>query len=252
MLQGSARLGVPHPAERPGGVRTHQRLRLFPEDAGEGWNGLGSCQIAEGHADVAQEPPPLGPKDGCAREPYPEFRLGEGQQREQFRRVVAFPGEEGALARHADAGVVRADILADIAAEDVVPHAGPQFAGDGSFPLDREVRDAFAGVEDVGSDEGVGRTGIQAEAALPAAVSDRRVPVQEEVQEEIRAGQRVEEFALEVWDGNAWRLFAQGTTIGTKRLLRFPEVRADRVRLTILKSRTNPTLAAFGLYKSPS
>jgi len=72
------------------------------------------------------------------------------------------------------------------------------------------------------------------------------------LQEEIRAGQRVEEFALEVWDGNAWRLFAQGTTIGTKRLLRFPEVTTERVRLTITKSRLNPALTAFGLHKSPS
>jgi alpha-L-fucosidase len=72
------------------------------------------------------------------------------------------------------------------------------------------------------------------------------------LQEEISAGQRVEEFALAAWDGNAWRPFAGGTTIGYKRLLRFPETTAERVRLTIVKSRTSPTLAAFGLYKSPS
>ena len=72
------------------------------------------------------------------------------------------------------------------------------------------------------------------------------------LQEEIRAGQRVEEFRLESWDGHAWRPFARGTTIGYKRLIRFPEVTADRVRLTIAKSRLNPALAAFGLYKSAS
>jgi alpha-L-fucosidase len=69
------------------------------------------------------------------------------------------------------------------------------------------------------------------------------------LQEEIRVGQRVEEFALEAWDGNSWRPFAAGTTIGYKCLLRFPEVATERVRLIITKSRTSPTLSAFGLFK---
>ncbi|MBN2408948.1 MAG: alpha-L-fucosidase [Candidatus Aminicenantes bacterium] len=69
------------------------------------------------------------------------------------------------------------------------------------------------------------------------------------LQEEIRVGQRVEEFSLEAWDGKSWRPFAAGTTIGFKRLLRFAEIATDRVRLTILRSRTSPTLSAFGLFK---
>jgi alpha-L-fucosidase len=72
------------------------------------------------------------------------------------------------------------------------------------------------------------------------------------LQEDIRVGQRVEEFSLEASDGTAWRPFAKGTTIGYKRLLCFPEVTAKKVRLTITKSRTSPTLAAFGLFKFPS
>ena len=72
------------------------------------------------------------------------------------------------------------------------------------------------------------------------------------LQEEIRLGQQVEEFRLEAWDGKAWRLFAVGTTIGYKRLLRFEEVTTDRIRLTIVRSRTSPTLSACGLYKLPS
>ncbi|MFZ2053853.1 MAG: alpha-L-fucosidase [Candidatus Aminicenantales bacterium] len=69
------------------------------------------------------------------------------------------------------------------------------------------------------------------------------------LQEEIRAGQRVEEFMLEAWHGKEWHLFSKGTTIGYRRLFRFPEVTAGRVRLTIVKSRTSPTLSAFGLFK---
>ena len=72
------------------------------------------------------------------------------------------------------------------------------------------------------------------------------------LQENIRVGQRIEGFTLEAWDGKDWIPFAQGTTIGHKRLLRFPETTAAKVRLTIIKSRTNPTLSAFGLFKFAS
>jgi alpha-L-fucosidase len=69
------------------------------------------------------------------------------------------------------------------------------------------------------------------------------------LQEFIRAGQRVEEFALESWDGKEWLVFAAGTTVGYKRLLRFPEVTARKVRLVIARSRHNPALSRLGLFR---
>jgi hypothetical protein len=69
--------------------------------------------------------------------------------------------------------------------------------------------------------------------------------------ENIEVGQRVESFYLEAFSGGAWKEFARGTTIGYKRLLRFPTVTTPRVRLVIERSRTNPTLSSFGLFKSP-
>jgi alpha-L-fucosidase len=72
------------------------------------------------------------------------------------------------------------------------------------------------------------------------------------LQEYIRAGQRIEGFVLEAWDGSAWKAFARGTTVGYKRLLRFEPVTARKIRLTIEQSRTCPTIAEFGLYRAPS
>jgi len=69
------------------------------------------------------------------------------------------------------------------------------------------------------------------------------------LQEHIMAGQRVESFRLETRTEGGWREFARGTTIGYKRLLRFPAVTARLVRLVIEGSRTSPTLSGFGLYK---
>lgn len=70
------------------------------------------------------------------------------------------------------------------------------------------------------------------------------------LQEMITTGQRVEQFKLEAWDGQAWKEFAQATTIGHKRLLRFPNVTTSKVRLTILDARDCPTVREFGLFKA--
>jgi alpha-L-fucosidase len=70
------------------------------------------------------------------------------------------------------------------------------------------------------------------------------------LQEYIRVGQRVEEFHLDVWDGTHWMQVTGGTTIGYKRLLRFPPVTANRARLVISRSRMSPTLCNVGLFKA--
>ncbi len=71
------------------------------------------------------------------------------------------------------------------------------------------------------------------------------------VQEYIALGQRVEEYRIEVWDGQNWRQIAEGTTIGHKKLDRVPNVTASKVRLTIAKSQAPPLIRAFGLYSAP-
>jgi len=73
-----------------------------------------------------------------------------------------------------------------------------------------------------------------------------------ELAEHIEIGQRISEFALDAWDGGNWKEFAKGTTIGYKRLLRFADVTASRVRLRILDSRVSPTLSSFALYHAPA
>ena len=75
------------------------------------------------------------------------------------------------------------------------------------------------------------------------------------IQEDLRQGQRVEQFTLELCAAGACREFARGTTIGYKRLLRFPEVetgpaqRDARIRLTIVQARGTPAVSALGVYK---
>lgn len=94
------------------------------------------------------------------------------------------------------------------------------------------------------------------------------------IQENIRLGQRIESFALDVWlekktaggqreksgqgqsevsenapaaSGN-WLEVTRGTTAGWKKLVRFDEVESQKVRLRIARSRLAPAVGEFGLF----
>ena len=69
--------------------------------------------------------------------------------------------------------IPRADLLTDVAAEDMVPHARRELGGDLALVLYAEIADAAAGIEHVGLREGLGRTVFQAGAAASAAIRDR-------------------------------------------------------------------------------
>jgi len=70
------------------------------------------------------------------------------------------------------------------------------------------------------------------------------------LQEDISKGQRVEKFVIEALTGTVWDTVATGTTIGYKRMIKFPEVKADEIRLTIVSARATPYISTFALYKS--
>ncbi|QEC54199.1 alpha-L-fucosidase [Anseongella ginsenosidimutans] len=71
-----------------------------------------------------------------------------------------------------------------------------------------------------------------------------------ELQEYIAAGQRVKSFSIEIWDEQQqeFRELDRQTTIGYKRLLRFPNVKTSRVRINITDSKPGPVLSGLGLY----
>ena len=75
------------------------------------------------------------------------------------------------------------------------------------------------------------------------------------IREDLRQGQRIEAFAFDAWTGQEWKEIAAGTTVGWKKLLRFPAVAADKVRVRILRARGDVPLIVppdgFGLYFDP-
>jgi alpha-L-fucosidase len=80
---------------------------------------------------------------------------------------------------------------------------------------------------------------------LPRAIKFNLV----RVRENIRLGQRIDEFAVEFWTDGNWSRFGQGTSIGSCRIVRSEEaVTTRRVRLRVTESAVCPALSEFGLF----
>lgn len=71
------------------------------------------------------------------------------------------------------------------------------------------------------------------------------------VQEYITLGQRVKSFTIEALVNGRWQELGKGTTIGYKRIVSFPTVKATKVRLGITDARACPLISNTGLYYAP-
>jgi alpha-L-fucosidase len=63
-----------------------------------------------------------------------------------------------------------------------------------------------------------------------------------------KRGQRIEKHALDAWVDGKWTEVATGTTVGYKKILRFPTVTTDKLRLRVLESRLHPTIAEVSVH----
>jgi alpha-L-fucosidase len=70
-------------------------------------------------------------------------------------------------------------------------------------------------------------------------------------QEYIRLGQRVKAFTIEALVDGDWKELAKATTIGYKRILRFPTVEATQLRFNITDSKSCPVISNIGIYNAP-
>lgn len=70
------------------------------------------------------------------------------------------------------------------------------------------------------------------------------------LQEFIEKGQRVKQFVVEYFDNGNWQKLDEQTTIGYKRILRFPEVTASRLRIRITDAWEAPCLAEIQVFKA--
>lgn len=68
------------------------------------------------------------------------------------------------------------------------------------------------------------------------------------LQEDIAKGQRVEAFSVEAQTADGWKEIAQGTTVGYKRLLRFPDVKANQLRIKIKSCRLTANISRVAAF----
>jgi alpha-L-fucosidase len=113
---------------------------------------------------------------------------------------------------------------------------GPKFAAD--CVTDGDPDTCWAAEDDVRE------ASVTVDLGEPARIHAVRL------EEFIPLGQRIESFALDVQRGGQWLELAVGTTIGPQRILRFPAIDCQQVRLRILKSQACPTLRRFSVYFS--
>lgn len=71
------------------------------------------------------------------------------------------------------------------------------------------------------------------------------------LKEHLPLGARIDDFALDFWNGAAWEQFAAASGIGSQRLLPSRYITTDRVRLRITKTSACPAVSEIALFKMP-
>lgn len=72
-----------------------------------------------------------------------------------------------------------------------------------------------------------------------------------ELREDLKLGQRIAAFHVQVEVDGVWQEFGSGHTVGYKRLLRGVVVEAQKVRVMITEAQSIPVLTKISLYKTP-
>tara|TARA_R110000737_G_scaffold98819_2_gene132937 strand:- start:307 stop:2631 length:2325 start_codon:yes stop_codon:yes gene_type:complete len=90
---------------------------------------------------------------------------------------------------------------------------------------------------------GLGAQGVVIETNAPITIN--RLAIQEAINTH---SERVEKHALDAWVDNGWKEIAAATNIGYKRILRFPEVTTQKLRIRILESRFYPAIASISAH----
>jgi alpha-L-fucosidase len=88
--------------------------------------------------------------------------------------------------------------------------------------------------------------GSELTVTLPTSVRFDRVVLQEP----IAKGQRIAKARIEAWVNGGWSSLAEITTVGYKRIVPVEDTTTDRVRVTVLDSRSEPLVSEIGLYST--
>ncbi len=68
------------------------------------------------------------------------------------------------------------------------------------------------------------------------------------LQEDIRLGQRVKSFSIEINNNNEWKKVSAATTVGYKRIIKLDPIETDKVRISITDSKACPVISNIAIY----
>src|SRR5262245_28966266 len=163
------------PSKRPLDVFSYEG-RGMVRACTQGPDYLGRARrIAQSHGKVAQPALVADAPDRRALHPLAELGLGPGEELDERGAVEPVARLEVLLVARPGEAVPGAGELAIVAAVDAVADERAQLLRDRALVLDREIGDAAAGVELVGTADRLRRAHVDAALAGPAAVFLRRI-----------------------------------------------------------------------------
>jgi alpha-L-fucosidase len=71
------------------------------------------------------------------------------------------------------------------------------------------------------------------------------------LRENIKLGQRIDDWAVDIWVANQWKQYAAGSAIGSCRLIRGNYVTTNKVRIRITSAPVSPCLSEVGIFTEP-
>ena len=72
-----------------------------------------------------------------------------------------------------------------------------------------------------------------------------------EIGEHLPLGQRIKRFSVQCRTVDGWTTVAQGTTVGGRRIVSFPAVMANRIRVVVEDARAAPTISHVAVHSGP-
>ncbi|HQU84941.1 MAG TPA: alpha-L-fucosidase [Pyrinomonadaceae bacterium] len=70
------------------------------------------------------------------------------------------------------------------------------------------------------------------------------------LQENIVLGQRVKRFSIQIWNGREFETISKNTTIGYKRIIRFPKAKTNKIKILIEDSKACPVISTLEIYNT--
>ena len=161
-----------------------QRLVMALENRGR----IRIAAVADGDSEVSAQPANAGTLHRASLEKCPQLVVGPPPEIEQARRSKPLAGLPGLVhGTHGGGGVViRADVLADIAAIGVRAEQDALLLDNRALVLDREIGQASCRIEHARFDQRSGRTRGETQRARSALIEDGLVRLQIEVADDFR------------------------------------------------------------------